>query len=244
MDKSKAQARESLTLISTDSSTSWKYGPTMRDILDNHGKAIRDTSDNANLNNSDKGELGEQTCQCCILFPDFIDPTVSHVRTNNTEILGTVLGPLAKRGLNFRPIMQVSVRELQGHVLDWVNQVMSALEKDLDVASSDNWFTYEDIVHIADKTSEHLYRNRSLKSVSGLSAEHLKSLASPFQDVMVTVSTDKVANTPAFECKLFYQQTALNRLHSDAFIPLPMVDDDEHRYPTGGGEKTHFLRCS
>ena len=96
---------ESLTHISTDSSTSWKYGPTMRDILDNHGKAIRDTSDNANPNNSDKGELGEQTCQCCILFPDFIDPTVSHVRTNNTEILGTVLGPLAKRGLNFRPIM-------------------------------------------------------------------------------------------------------------------------------------------
>jgi hypothetical protein len=203
----------------------------MRDILDNHGNAIRNTSDNANPNNSDKGELGEQICQCCILFPDLIDPTVSHVRTSNTEILGTVLGPLARRGLNFRPTMQISVRELQGHVLDWVHQVMSALEKDLDVASSDTWFTYEDIVHIADRTSEHLYRNNSLKSVNGMSAAHLKSLASPFQAVMVTVSTDKVANTPAFECKLFYQQTALDRLHSGAFIPLLMVDDGEHSYP-------------
>jgi hypothetical protein len=203
----------------------------MRDILDNHGNAIRNTSDNANPNNPDKGELGEQICQCCILFPDFIDPTVSHVRTNNTEILGTILGPLARRGLNFRPTMQISVREMQGHVYDWVDLVMSALEKDLDVASSDDWFTYEDIVYIADKTSEHLYRSRSLRSVSGMSAAHLKSLASPFQDVMVTVSTDKVANTPAFECKLFYQQTALNRLYSDAFIPLPMVDDKEHSYP-------------
>ena len=203
----------------------------MRDILDNHGNAIRDTSDNANPNNSDKGELGEQICQCCILFPDFIDPTVSHVRTSNTEILGSTLGPLAERGLNFRPTMQISVRELQSHVLDWVNQVMSALEKELDVASSDSWFTYEDIVHIADKTSEQLYRSKSLIPVSGMSADHLKRLASPFQAVMVIVSTDKVANTPAFECKIFYQQITLNRLHSDAFIPLPMVDDDEHNYP-------------
>jgi len=221
---------EPLTLISEDSSTSWKYGLTMRDILDNHGNAIRNTNDNANPNNLEK-ELGEQPCQCCILFPDFIDPTVSHVRTNNTEILGTVLGPLAKKGLNFRPVLQVSVRELQSHVLDWVSQVMSALEKDLDVATYDSWFTYEDIVYIADKTSEHLYRRQSLKPVSGLTAEHLKLLATPFQAVMVTVSTDKVANTPAFECKAFYQQTALNRLYSDAFMPLPMVDDDEHSYP-------------
>ena len=61
-------------------------------------------------------------------------------KTNNTEILGPVLGPLAiKKGLNFRPVLQVSVRELQSHVLDWVNQVMSALEKDLDVATYDSW---------------------------------------------------------------------------------------------------------
>ena len=73
---------ESLTLISEDSSTSWKYGLTMRDILDNHGNAIRNTNDNAKPNNLEK-ELGEQPCQCCILFPDFIEPTVSHVRTNN-----------------------------------------------------------------------------------------------------------------------------------------------------------------
>ena len=38
---------EPLTLISEDSSASWKYGSTMRDILDNHGNAIRNTSDNA-----------------------------------------------------------------------------------------------------------------------------------------------------------------------------------------------------
>ena len=196
--------QESLTLISEDSSTSWKYGLTMRDILDNHGNAIRDTIDNAKPNNLEK-ELGEQPCQCCILFPDFIDPTVSHVRTNNTEILGTVLGPLASKGLNFRPVLQVSVRELQSHVYDWVSQVMSALEKALDVASNDPWLTYEDIVYIADRTSEQLYRSKSLKPVSGLSAAHLKLLVTPFQAVMVTVSTDKVANTPAFECKAFYQ---------------------------------------
>ena len=71
---------------------------------------------------------------------------------------------------------------------------MSALEKDLDVASSDPWFTYEDIVYIADRTSEQLYRRKSLKPVtpvSGLSqsAMHLKSLVTPFQAVMVIVST-------------------------------------------------------
>ena len=76
-----------------------------------------------------------------------------------------------------------------------------------------------------------MYRRKSLKPVSGLSATHLKSPATTFQAVMVTVSTDKVANTPAFECKTFYQQTSLNRLYSDAFIPLPMVDNDEHSYP-------------
>jgi len=221
---------ESLTLISEDSSTSWKYGLTMRDILDNHGNAIRNTDDNANPNNLEK-ELGEQPCQCSILFPDFIDPTVSHVRTNNTEILGSVLGPLASKGLNFRPVLQVSVRELQSHVLDWVSQVMSALEKDLDVASNDPWLTYEDIRYIADRTYEQLYRCKSLKPVSGLSPDYLKSLATSFRAVIVTVSTDKVANTPAFECKAFYQQTALNRLCSDAFISLPMVDDGEHSYP-------------
>ena len=91
--------------------------------------------------------------------------------------------------------------------------------------------SYEDIVYIADRTSEQLYRSKSLRPVSGLSPEHLKSLATPFQAVIVTVSTDKVANTPAFECKAFYQQTALTRLLSDAFIPLPMVDNDEHSYP-------------
>ena len=32
---------DSLILISTDSSTSWKYGPTMSDTLDNHGNAIK-----------------------------------------------------------------------------------------------------------------------------------------------------------------------------------------------------------
>ena len=222
---------ESLTLISEDSSTSWKYGPTMRDILDNHGNAIRNTSNNANPNNLDQKDLGEQTCQCCILFPDFIDPAVSHVRTSNTEILGTTLGPLARKGLNFRPTMQISVRELQSQVLDWVHQVMNALERDLQVASSDPWFTPEDLVYIADSTSEQLYRSKSLKPVNGLSAAHLKSLATPLQAVLVTVSTDKVANTPAFECKAFYQQTALNRLYSEAFIPLPMVDVDEHSYP-------------
>ena len=79
--------------------------------------------------------------------------------------------------------------------------------------------------------SEHLYRSKSLKPVSGLSAAHLKSLATPLQAVLVTISTDKVANTPAFECKAFYQQTALNRLYSEAFTPLPMVDVDEHSYP-------------
>ena len=122
----------------------WKYGLTMRDILDNHGNAIRNTNDNAKPNNLEK-ELGEQPCQCCILFPDFIDPTVSHVRTNNTEILGTVLGPLASKGLNFRPVLQISVRELQSHVRDWVSQVMSALEKDLDIATCDSWLSYEGI---------------------------------------------------------------------------------------------------
>ena len=221
---------ESLTLISEESSTSWKYELTMRDILDNHGNAIRSTNDNANPNNLEN-ELGEQPCQCCILFPDFIDPTVSHVRTNNTEILGNVLGPLAGKGLNFRPVLQISVRELQSHVRDWVSQVMSALEKDIDIATCDSWFSYEDIVYIADMTSGQLYRSKSLKPVSGLSAAHLKLLATSFQTVMVTVSTDKVANTPAFECKAFYQQTALNRLYSGAFIPLPMVDDDENSYP-------------
>ena len=233
---------ESLTHISNDSSTSWKYGLTMRDILDNHGNAIRNTSDNAKPNNPAKG-MGEQPCQCCILFPDFIDSTVSHVRTHNTEILGPILGPLARKGLNFRPILQVSVRELQSHVLDWVKQVMSVLQTrgssssdrdlhiPLDTESYEFCLTSEDIELIADKTSEQLYRRKSLKPVSGLSATHLKSLATTFQAVMVTVSTDKVANTPAFECKTFYQQTSLNRLYSDAFIPLPMVDNDEHSYP-------------
>ena len=223
---------EPQTLISEASSTSWKYGLTMRDILDNHGNAIRNTNDNANPNNLEK-ELREQPCQCSILFPDFIDPTISHVRTNNTEILRSVLGPLASKGLNFRLVLQVSVRELQSHVLDWVNQVMPDLEKDLDVASSDPWLTYEDIVYIADGTSEQLYRSKSLvlKPVSGLSPEYLESLATPFRAVIVTVSTDTVANTPAFECKAFYQQTALNKLYSDAFISLPMADDGEHSYP-------------
>jgi hypothetical protein len=59
----------------------------------------------------------------------------------------------------------------------------------------------------------------------------LKKLAVPFQAVIVTVSTDKVANTPAFECKVFYQQVSLSRLYSDAFISLPMVDGGVHSYP-------------
>ena len=59
----------------------------------------------------------------------------------------------------------------------------------------------------------------------------MKKLAVPFQAVIVIVSTDKVANTPAFECKVFYQQVSLNRLYSDAFISLPMVDDGVHSYP-------------
>ena len=224
-------AIEFVTLISDVSFTSWIYGPTMRDILDNHGNAIRDTSDNANLNNPHKGELGEQLCQCCTLFPDLIDPTVSHVRTNNTEILSLALDPLAKKGLIFRPTLQISVRELQSHVLDWVNLVMSALEKDLYVASCDPWFTYEDITYIVDKTSEQLYRSKSMTSVRSLSSAILKSLTSPFQAVMVIVSTDKLANTSVFECKTFYQQTALNSLYSDALVSLPMVDDDDHSYP-------------
>ena len=94
---------EPLTLISEGSSTSW------RDIMDHHGNAIRNTNDNANPNTLEK-ELGEQPCQCNILFPDFIDPTVSHVRTNSTESLGPVLGPLASKGLNFISVLQVSVR--------------------------------------------------------------------------------------------------------------------------------------
>ena len=101
----------------------------MRDILDNHGNAIRDTSDNAKPNNPVEREMGEQLCQCCILSPDFIDPTVSHARTSNTEILGPNLGPLAKTGLNFRPTLQISVRELQSYVLDWVSQDISALQR-------------------------------------------------------------------------------------------------------------------
>ena len=76
---------------------------------------------------------------------------------------------------------------------------MPALEKDLDVASCDPWFTPEDMLYIADRTSEQLYRSKSLKPVSGLSIAHLKSLATPFQAVIVTVSTDNVANTPAFK---------------------------------------------
>ena len=108
---------------------------------------------------------------------------------------------------------------------------MSALEKDLDVASCDPWFVPEGMVYIADRTSEQLYIGKTLKPVSGVSTPHLKSLATPLQAVIVTVSTDKVANTPVFESNAFYQQTALNRRYSDVFISLPMVDDDEHNYP-------------
>ena len=100
------EAESKLAIIYEDASTCYTYGPDIRTFIDNHGNTIRTAGSHADIQNA------VHSCDCAQVFPAYIDPSVGHVRTQDTSVLGSTLGPLAALGLNFRPVLTCSNSDL------------------------------------------------------------------------------------------------------------------------------------
>lgn len=210
-------AVDRLRVIREDSSTTYTYGPSLRDLLDHHGHTIRSAGDIEAI------QRNVDICSCQILFPEHVDPSVGHVRTMDTAILPVPLNFMAEKGLNFRPKLKATKAQMIKRCELWAMQVIGKLR------------------HKSVRENRDLILRRFCKGLSrvitqcgGCSYSKLKSSAASVTEHLVLTSTDKVTHTTSIECKHWYAWVCLQRLMSDAFKPIafPSCDFSDYLYLT------------
>ena len=213
-----------LELIREDSCTIYSYGPDIRSFIDNHGQAIRNAGSAADI------LLSVQRCSCHIKYPDYVDHSVGHVRTQDTSILGPYLGPLAAKGLNFRPTFLTHPWEHVARAKLWAEKVLNARPvRRLNTDPTLKLFT-KMLRRV--NLSRHLAKPCTVHCPSGkqmVTATKLRKAAETVRRDFVCTSTDKATNTCSIECIHWYNALCLQRLTSPAFTVLqvdPQVEVD------------------
>ena len=197
-------AASRLSLIREDSATSRSYGPTIGSLIDRHGTCIRTAG------SAEAIEQNAANCTCQSMFPDFIDLSVNHVRTSDASILPYELSRFAKLGLNFRPKFSYTVKEILKHIKSWTRSVLKKLRHKA---------IKENLSLITATFCSRVQKKLVTKDIRGLSLRQLKTLSDRFTKHIVVTCTDKVAQTPSFECIHWYRLVCLRRLQSAAFKP-------------------------
>ena len=190
------------------------YGPTIRSIIDHHGHTIRTAGSKESVM-----EALEQ-CQCRILFPQFVDPEVGHVRTQESKILGPVLGPLVAKGMNFRPALRTNTTVLLNRVLEFARRVLTRAR-------------VCDKPRILRRLETHIKMSQIMQSGEIHRAFpylwQLEKAAVGLCNALTCTSTDKAANTCTIECSNWYRAVCLNRLLSPAFTALGPAQESQNQ---------------
>eukprot|EP00656_Telonema_subtile_P004772 TRINITY_DN12179_c0_g1_i2.p1 TRINITY_DN12179_c0_g1~~TRINITY_DN12179_c0_g1_i2.p1 ORF type:complete len:279 (-),score=19.01 TRINITY_DN12179_c0_g1_i2:54-890(-) len=186
----------------------------IRTFIDNHGNTIRTAGSHADIQNA------VHSCDCAQVFPAYIDPSVGHVRTQDTSVLGSTLGPLAALGLNFRPVLTCSNSDLRQRATDWAKQVLSCrgFLRAPDVRQT-VLRAFGRLLACAPTQHSHAISRR--RSQNAITEETLWQEATEIRSRLVCTSTDKATNACSIECKHFYRWVCLERLLSPAFSQLP-----------------------
>jgi hypothetical protein len=202
------EAGERILAIKEDSGIMYTYGPDVRSLIDNHGNAIRTAGTKHDI------EYALSHCACTSLYPEYVDPTVGHVRTQDTRILGKTLGPMAALGMNFRPSLACSHDDHTCRVTLWAQQVLQCrgFHRKPEIRKAIlSAFRYR----IARAPRARVTSRRPTTSI-----EALERLAAPLRTRLVCTGTDKAANACTIECKSYYRWICLQRLETAAFVPV------------------------
>jgi hypothetical protein len=183
--------------------TTFSYGPSIGSILDKHGTVIRSAGTPTQI------ELNAEQCQCRKLFPEFIDPTVNHVRTVSLEILPAPFRDMAAFGLNYRPPVRKTKDLLLSELVTWADSVLKKVRCNPEIWDS-----------IISRFKNRVTTSKQFRETRGLNLEHLTRAAKKLSLSLVISGIDKAANTASIECIHFYRLMCLHRLQSAAFNPI------------------------
>jgi hypothetical protein len=207
------ESGERIQTIREDSGIVYTYGPDIRSLIDNHGNAIRTAGSREDIIAS------LSLCDCASLYPKYVDHSVGHVRTQDTSILGTSLGPMAALGLNFRPSFPCSTSDCIDRASEWAKQVLECrgFHKQSEIRTA--------VLRQFRWRLTRIPRGRcTSRRHPAITIETLRRLADPIREKLVCTSTDKAANACTIECKSFYRWVCLQRLESASFEPVLSED--------------------
>ena len=91
VDKFDKDASSRLNQIREDSITAFNYGPSIANLIDHHGLAIREAGSAAEIRRS------ARCCGCKNEYPELIDPKVGRMRTMDTSIFPGKVASWLKR---------------------------------------------------------------------------------------------------------------------------------------------------
>jgi hypothetical protein len=200
-----------------ETTTSFSYGPTIRQWIDQHGRIIRSAGSAAEV------LYGASNCNCSKMFSSFVDPTVGHVRTQNPAILPKPMRDLVAMGLNYRPRIKSTPIEALNAAAAWVKQVCLRLTR-----KQGAYHTLIDEICTALKSALRVHtRPKRWESLSsGYDANMLKAQGQIASRHLACTSTDKAANTASFECLHWYRAVCMARLLSPAFVECTEKQSD------------------
>jgi hypothetical protein len=208
------EAVSQVTSVLQDAVIYHTYGPTIRSIIDQHGRIIRTAG------SAEQVMRDLEACQCRTLYPEFVDPEVGHVRTQDYKILGPVLGSLVAKGLNFRPALRTRTEVLLNRCLEFARRVLTrarVLGKPKILRRLETLILRSQVMQTGEihKTRPFLWE--------------LERAASGLCQSLACTSTDKAANTCTIECANWYRAVCLNRLLSPAFTALGTAQEDQNQ---------------
>jgi len=189
-----------LNSIREDCCITQSFGPSMRDILDQHGPIIRSAGSPKEMN------MNSKKCNCGSLFPEFLDNGIGHVRTMDTTILPPNLAFMINKGLNFRPWFFKSRSQSQTSACAWAAEVIRRLKHKAIRDNSDSILT-----EFKQATWPRI------RDIDGLNYSSVESDSWVCKHLVIC-STDKIAHTASIECIHWYRMVCLKRLRSAAFI--------------------------
>jgi hypothetical protein len=192
--------------IQENASISFTYGPSMRDLLDNHGYIIRTAGAPADIH------AALMQCRCARTFPRYVDEAIGHVRTNDTNIIRDFRHEL-KHGLNHRPRVTMSLDENVTAAAIWAESAIRAFRSTIIRGHAERILR-----RFKSLTRQEYYRAQRANAPF---AHKLYSQAEKYKHTLAVFSTDKVANTPSIECIHHYRWVCLQRLQSSAFRRIP-----------------------
>jgi hypothetical protein len=192
VSKYSSPAAVRLEEIRESSGTSFTYGPTIGEIIDNHGQIIR----SAGTPNDIKVNLAY--CDCRRKYPQYVDHTVDHVRTMDLSILPGQIARMAGKGLNYRPKFSANRHEIRDNLLRWCTSVLKLLR-------------HKVIIQNMARILQDFLSLLTIHDLSGMNYNAVRASARICSDLVVC-STDKVAQTATVECVHWYRHAALNRL--------------------------------